>query len=116
MQLDGPYTIDAMTPLGGESPASDLAAAEHWWVRESGTAESFDNNLQQEFLQRLADATGGSYLAYNDYDSLFDVLEQNNVALKREMSLPLWNMPVLFILLFLAKTFEWLLRLRWKRL
>lgn len=114
--LDGPYTINAMTPLGGESPQSMLAATEHWWVRESGTAESFDNTLQQDFLQRVADATGGSYLAYADSQSIVDVLSQENAALKREMSLPLWNMPFLFLCLFLAKAIEWLLRLRWKRL
>ena len=114
--LDGPYTINAMTPLGGESPQSMLAAAEHWWVRESGTAESFDNSLQQDFLQRVADASGGSYLPFGDSQDIVDVLAQENAALKREMSLPLWNMPFLFLCLFLAKAVEWLLRLRWKRL
>lgn len=114
--LDGPYTISAMTPLGGESPQTTLASTEHWWVRESGTAESFDNTLQQDFLQRIADATGGSYLPFADSQSIVDVLAQENAALKREVSLPLWNMPFLFLCLFLAKAIEWLLRLRWKRL
>ena len=114
--LDGPYTINAMTPLGGESPQSLLASTEHWWVRESGTAESFDNALQQDFLQRVADATGGSYLPFADSQNIVDALAQENAALKREMSLPLWNMPFLFLCLFLAKAIEWLLRLRWKRL
>ncbi len=114
--LDGPYTINAMTPLGGESPASTLASAEHWWVRESGTAESFNNTQQQGFLQRVADATGGSYLAINDVDDLSEVLAQANAALKREVSLPLWNMPIFFLCLLFAKAIEWLLRLRWRRL
>lgn len=113
---DGPYTINAMTPLGGESPQSSLVSSERWWVRESGTAESFDNTRQQEFLQRIADASGGSYLAFEDADSLLDVLSQKNVALKREVSLPLWNMPFFFLCLFLAKLLEWVLRLRWNRL
>lgn len=114
--LDGPYTINAMTPLGGESPQSALVSTERWWVRESGTAESFDNTQQREFLQRIAAASGGSYLAYQDADSLLDVLSQKNVALKREVSLPLWNMPFIFLCLFLAKSLEWVLRLRWNRL
>ncbi|MFK7862512.1 MAG: VWA domain-containing protein [Granulosicoccus sp.] len=114
--LDGPYTINAMTPLGGESPQGSLVSTEHWWVRESGTAESFDNTQQQELLRRIADATGGSYLAFNESDQLRDVLTQSNAALKREVSLPLWNMPFLFLCLLTAKALEWLLRLRWKRL
>lgn len=114
--LDGPYTINAMTPLGGESPQGTLVSAEHWWIRESGTAESYDNTQQEDFLKRVADATGGRYLAFRDADQLRDVLTQNNAALKREVSLPLWNMPFFFFCLFLAKAAEWLARLRWKRL
>ena len=116
MPFDGPYTVTAMTPLGGESPQSSLVTSEQWWVRESGTAESFDNSLQADFLQRVADATGGSYLAANEVEQLIDVLAQKNAALKREVSLPLWNMPILFLGLLLFKSLEWLLRLRWKRL
>lgn len=114
--LDGPYTLTAMTPLGGESPQASVAGLEHWWVRESGTAESFNNNQQREFLERVSAATGGSYLPYAQAEQLLDVLAQENAALKREQNLPLWNMPVMFLLLFLAKALEWLLRVRWKRL
>ena len=116
MPLDGPYTVNAMTPLGGESPQSELVTSEQWWVRESGTAESFNNGLQEDFLRRIAEATGGSYVAQSDAGTLVDVLAQKNAALKREVDLPLWNMPILFLGLLLAKGAEWLLRLRWKRL
>ena len=116
MPLDGPYTVNAMTPLGGESPQSELVTSEQWWVRESGTAESFNNGLQEDFLRRIAEATGGSYVLQSDAGTLVDVLAQKNAALKREVDLPLWNMPILFLGLLLAKGAEWLLRLRWKRL
>ena len=116
MDADGPYTINAMSPLGGESPQSALATTEHWWVRESGTAESFDNVQQNDLLQRISDATDGTYMSASNADDLLDVLAQKNAALKREVSLPLWNMPVLFLLLLFAKLTEWLLRLRWRRL
>ncbi len=114
--LDGPYTINATTPLGGESPISASVSAEHWWVRESGTAENFTNTQQQGFLQRVADVTGGRYLSFSDADELTEALAQTNVALKREVSLPLWDMPLFFICLLLAKALEWLFRLRWRRL
>ena len=114
--LDGPYTFTAMTPLGGESTQIGLSTVEHWWVKESGTAESFNSNQQQNFLERVSQATGGSYLPYSRADELVDVLAQENAALKREVSLPLWNMPFVFLLIFLAKAAEWLFRLSWKRL
>jgi len=105
-----------MTPLGGESTQIGLSTVEHWWVKESGTAESFNSNQQQNFLERVSQATGGSYLPYSRADELVDVLAQENAALKREVSLPLWNMPFVFLLIFLAKAAEWLFRLSWKRL
>lgn len=116
MPIDGPYVISAQTPLGGESPRSAPSVSESWWVRESGTAESFNNTQQTEFLQRVADVTGGSYLPFDEVASILDVLSVENAALKRQVSLPLWNMPILFLGLLFAKLAEWLLRLRWRRL
>ncbi|MBX2881035.1 MAG: hypothetical protein KTR32_13920 [Granulosicoccus sp.] len=113
---DGPYQISAQSPLGGESAAGGLANAEHWWIRESGSAERFDTEQQRGFLERLADVTGGNYLAYEDNEQLNQFLAQKNAALVRELRLPLWNMPFFFLILFAAKSVEWLLRLRWKRL
>ncbi len=116
MPMDGPYMISAQTPLGGESPSGTPSVAETWWVSESGTAESFNNTQQTEFLQRVADVTGGSYLPSSEASSVLDILSLENAALKRQVSLPLWNMPILFLGLLFAKLAEWLLRLRWRRL
>ncbi|MFK7890622.1 MAG: hypothetical protein AB8B63_07380 [Granulosicoccus sp.] len=115
-QGDGPYAVMAMAPLGGESPQGSVSAAEHWWVHESGTAESFDPWQQRAFLQRVSEVTGGSYLSIEDGDELEELLARQNSALTRELQLPLWNMPLLFLLLLALKGLEWLLRLRWKRL
>lgn len=114
--MDGPYAVMAMTPLGGESPQSSVERAEDWWVQETGSAESFDAWQQRNFLQRVADVTGGNYLPLEDSDQLVQILAKNNSALKRELRLPLWNMPFFFLCLFVLKGVEWLLRLRWKRL
>lgn len=114
--LDGPYSIVATTPLGGESAPGGLVSAEYWWVQESDSAESFNRWQQRNFLQRVAEVTGGSYLAIEDSQQLTQVLAQENAALTRELRLPLWNMPFFFLCLFALKGFEWILRLRWKRL
>ena len=116
MSLDGPYSVTASTPLDGESPSSPLSSVEQWWVRESGNAEDFGSGLQAGFLQRISEVTGGTYLPLSDIDELNSVLASENAALKRESHLPLWNMPFLFLCVLLLKLFEWMLRLRWKRL
>lgn len=116
LNSDGPYSITVSTPLDGESPSSPLSTIEQWWVRESGDAEDFGSGLRSDFLQRISDVTGGSYLPLDDIDRLDTVLAAENAALKRESHLPLWNMPFLFICLILFKLVEWMLRLSWKRL
>jgi len=114
--MDGPYSASVSTPLNGEAPAVQPIGVEQWWVRESGNAEQYNAQLQQGFLQRVAQTTGGSYLPLEDIDQLGALLAQENAALKRENRLPLWNMPFFFLCLLLAKALEWWFRLHWKRL
>ncbi len=116
MNLDGPYSVAASSPLEGESPAPSLASVEQWWVRESGNAEDYASGLQAGFLQRISEVSGGTYLPLNDIERLNGVLAAENAALKRESRLPLWNMPFLFLCVLLLKLIEWSLRLKWKRL
>ena len=113
---DGAYSVMATAPVNGESPTSAPYSVEKWWVGESDNAEAYDGQLNADFLQRIADVTGGTYLPLSNVAELKNVLATENAALKRENRLPLWNMPFLFLCLFLLKGAEWLLRLRWKRL
>lgn len=87
-----------------------------WWMVEENTAEYFSSELQAPTLQRIADETNASYRVLDDIDELPSALLNLNSALTRQSELPLWNMPVFFLLLLLGKLFEWVLRLRWKRL
>ena len=114
---DGPYGITMTTPVTGEAQVpSNESGIQRWWVKESGTAEQFDTGLHREFLQRVSAATGGQYLDAANKDQLAELLTSQNAGITREELLPLWNMPLLFVLMLLAKALEWLLRLRWKRL
>lgn len=114
---DGPYAIAVNTPKAGEAqlPATE-SSIQRWWIKETGTAELFDTGLHREFLQRVSAATGGRYLDAANKEALAEVLSTQNAGITREEILPLWNMPLLFILMLFAKALEWLLRLRWKRL
>jgi len=92
------------------------SSGESWWMVEQNTAEYFSPELQSTTLQRVADETGGSYRLLENIDDLPSSLLNLNSALTRQNQLPLWNMPIFFLLLLLGKVFEWVLRLRWKRL
>lgn len=113
---DGAYSLQSSTPLDGESPSAPVINVEQWWIRQSGNAEQFAAQLNDDFLRRIAKTTGGRYVEIADFEQLGDILAQGNAALKRENRFPLWNMPVLFLCLFFAKALEWLFRLRWRRL
>ena len=115
--LAGAYSITIASPLAGEaSPALSTATLQRWWVSEHNSAENFSAIQNTQLLKRLAEHSGGRYLPLADLDQLPGMLSVHNSALKREDILPLWNMPIFFLLLLLSKGLEWLLRLRWKRL
>ena len=116
LDADGAWGVAVTTPPDGESPVTPPASAERWLMRESGTAESFGARQQRDFLERVAASSGGRYLALENIDELPAALESENAALKRVEVVPLWNLPLLFLLLLAGKGGEWLLRLRWKRL
>jgi hypothetical protein len=115
-QPAGVWSVQIEAVAGGESPVGEPVSAEAFWLTESEVAEDFNTRQQQDFLQRVAAVSGGTYLTAETAGELPDALQSNNAALTRLERLPLWNMPALFLLLLAAKLIEWALRLRWKRL
>lgn len=64
-------------------------------------------------LRRLANKTGGIMIDANEPSALAAALQERAVGLSQVERLPLWNMPVNFLLLIGIKLTEWLLRRRW---
>ena len=114
--MPGAYSVLALSSVNGESPSQLPQTVERWWVGETNNAELYNSELNDELMRRIANVTGGTYVALADVDKLRDIVVQSNAALKRESRLPLWNMPFFFLCLLLFKLVEWLLRLSWKRL
>ncbi|MGI9296235.1 MAG: hypothetical protein ACR2PS_19805, partial [Pseudomonadales bacterium] len=113
----GPIKVSFDSEPAGEAGFSvNAARSETWWFRETGTAEYFNSAQNAQFLKRLSAETNGRYLSVDDMSTLGDLLATDNAAQRNQVRLPLWNMPILFILLLLTKSGEWLLRLSWKRL
>ena len=99
VQLDGP---------GGERETLTR------FLRAGNEArEAFSPTRNGALLGRIAETTGGRYFADGDLSALPDLLRYSGTGVKRMEILPLWNLPVLFLLLVILKLLEWSLRRRW---
>jgi uncharacterized membrane protein len=102
VQLDGP---------GGESETITR------FLRAGNEAlEAFNPTRNGALLGRIAETTGGRYFADGDLSALPDLLRFGGTGVQRMEILPLWNLPILFLLLVLLKLIEWTLRRHWGRI
>ena len=114
VEVDEPglYRVD-MTARHG---ADEIGSAVTHVRRTEGVLEHFGTHQHRALLERIADATGGRYWRLDELDGLADALRYTKAGVVERQALDLWNLPVVFLLLMMLKTGEWLLRLRWRRL
>lgn len=108
---EGAYAI-AVAQADGETQRTQNA----WFLREDNRVEDFALGKDTAFLRKLASETGGEYLEIEELDILPALLRQSQSLLVKEETLPLWNAPIIFLLLIFFKIVEWLLRMRWNRI
>ncbi|HEY5624315.1 MAG TPA: glutamine amidotransferase [Gammaproteobacteria bacterium] len=109
---EGLYRFETEARLGDEL----LGSAQFAVRRADGVAEHFQIQQNRALLENLAGLTGGRYFALGDLDELPEAIQFSDAGILETEILDLWNMPILFILLLLLKTGEWVLRLFWGRL
>jgi hypothetical protein len=120
---DGEPAEVAMQPVPGE-PGSYAATVQ---AENVGIYEfSVEASLAEEPLgsamfairreDGLAGLTGGRYFRLDELAGLPEQIRFSQAGIVETQVLPLWNMPVNFLLLLLLKAGEWLLRLFWGRL
>ena len=85
-------------------------------MREDNRAEDFGLRSNEALMQRIAQETGGQIARTAELSALPAMLGSSEALLVRHSSLPLWNMPLFFLLLLFSKLFEWLLRWQWGRI
>lgn len=76
--------------------------------------EAFGLRQQRGLLESLAQATGGRYWSLDALSDLPNAIESSSAGIVEERFYPLWNAPILFLLLLGLKAGEWLLRRRWR--
>jgi hypothetical protein len=79
----------------------------------SANAESFGLRQNRALLTQLARATGGQYWTAENLAGLPDAIRSSAAGVTRQELRPLWNAPVVFALLIVLKSVEWMLRRRW---
>ena len=83
------------------------------FARMDGVAENFHTEQNRELLQQLAAQTGGRYWQPKDLPGLANEIPYSEAGITIREAKDLWNMPIVFLLLLLLRSSEWLLRRKW---
>lgn len=105
----GVYRVDVQL----DGPGGERETLTRFLRAGNEAREAFSPTRNGALLGRIAETTGGRYFADGDLSALPDLLRYSGTGIKRMEILPLWNLPVLFLLLVLLKLLEWSLRRRW---
>jgi uncharacterized membrane protein len=105
----GAFVIEASAARMGKPVGTASTSLQY----QRGEAEYFSLRQNRALLQRLAAATGARYWRPGQLRELPDAISASASGVLLQRVLPLWNAPLLFLLLIGLKCGEWLLRRRW---
>jgi hypothetical protein len=83
------------------------------FARMDGVAENFHTEQNRELLEKLSSQTGGRYWKPQDLSKLPGEISYSEAGITVRDTKDLWNMPVIFLLILLLRSSEWLLRRKW---
>ena len=122
-EIPGQYTAawDAEKPGGylAEITATDDASKQELgrdtftFRREDGVAEDFHTEQNRQLLQQLSTQTGGRYWDPNAIEDLPKNISYSEAGISVRTTNPLWNMPVIFLVLLSLLSAQWLMRRKW---
>ena len=105
----GSYLVEVSAKKGTEELGRDVLT----FRREDGVAENFHVEQNHELLQKLSSETGGRYYTPDDAGKLGNDISYSEAGITVRETRDLWDMPVLFVLLLMLRSGEWLLRRKW---
>ena len=108
-QEKGVYQVKAKASQGSETDAS----AEAFFLVTQSHREFFNAEANPRLLQRVAQDTGGRYYPLERVSELPEEIRYADSPHSVLQTLPLWDMPLLFLLLGMLLLSEWFLRKRW---
>lgn len=105
----GSYLVEVVAKRGDEELGSDTMT----FRREDGIAENFHIGQNRELLQKLSSETGGHYYKADDAQKLAKDINYSEAGITVRETRDLWDMPIIFLVLLLLRSSEWLLRRKW---
>ncbi|HEX4051818.1 MAG TPA: hypothetical protein VHY19_13160 [Steroidobacteraceae bacterium] len=105
----GSFVIEASATSAGKPAGGAHTSLQY----QQGDAEYFSLRQNRALLQRLSAATGARYWRPGRLDGLPDAISASPSGVVLQRVLPLWDAPLLFLLLLALKCGEWLMRRHW---
>lgn len=105
----GSYLTEVIATRGQEELGRDVLN----FARMDGVAENFHTEQNRDLLEKLSAETGGRYWTPQDVSKLPSEISYSEAGITVRDTKELWNMPIVFLLLLLLPSAEWLLRRRW---
>jgi uncharacterized membrane protein len=105
----GSYVVEVTARRGVEELGRDVLT----FRRNDGVAENFRVEQNRELLEKLSSETGGKYYKPEDAKKLGKDINYSEAGITVRETRDLWDMPVIFLLLLMLRSGEWLLRRRW---
>ncbi|MBV9400161.1 MAG: hypothetical protein JO062_19435 [Bryobacterales bacterium] len=105
----GSYLVDIVAKHGQEDLGHDTLT----FRREDGVAENFHVEQNRELLEKLSSETGGRYYKPNEASRLGKDINYSEAGITIRETRDLWDMPVIFLVIVLLRSIEWLLRRKW---
>ena len=108
-----PDVLTAVRTGGSVTTLNELGRDVLTFARMDGVAENFHTEQNRELLEKLSQQTGGRYWKPSEVSRLPGEISYSEAGITVRDTKDLWNMPILFILILLLRSSEWLLRRKW---
>jgi len=108
--LAGSWYVEAVAERDGEP----FGIARTSTYADPGQAEFSSIRSNAAALRRLSAATGGRHLEPDAIGALADLVRYSSAGITEAVYRPVWDAPIVLLLLLLLKSGEWLLRRHWK--
>jgi hypothetical protein len=109
---DGFYAVEIKAESSALAESDKDRQAKTSFLTSTGSREYFEAFQKKDFLEKLAQETGGNYYTASDVESLPEEILYTQSQTSVIEVLDLWDMPFNFLLLMALLFGEWILRRR----
>jgi uncharacterized membrane protein len=105
----GSYLAEVTAQRAGQELGRDVFT----FQRSDGVAENFHTEQNRDLLEKLSAQTDGRYWKPQDLSKLPSEIAYSEAGITIRETKPLWDMPIVFLVMLALVSCEWLLRRKW---